>query len=757
MTPSGEVPPSPGSAITGSRRLRIGFGFLVAIAACTAIFSAQTTFGQTVQLSSTVSREALTLPTYGDLPATQVLSLQLWFRPRSQAQLDSLIAEQQNPNSPQYHKWLTPQEYTNRFGVSQEDFDRVARWLGDQGFQVSGGSPAEGFIKFNGSAASIAHAFNTRILKFSVDGVKFANVTEPEVPAEYAPLVGSITGLNNLHGSKALNAPESHKTSVPAPHSRLNSTEPAAATSASSSPTNQLLLALAEPPVPEITLGASTRLGVGDFYTFYDETPLKNAGITGTGCIAIVGDSDFRPGPISAFNSQFGLPDNSNSIVKVLADGTNPGVNGDEVETLLDLEWSHAVAPGAATKYFLGDEKNSTNGSVVDALHAAVIDGACGVISISFSLCGSAGGFFTSTINAFVQQAQTQGQTILVAAGDDGAAGQVFSNGSCVTGTSANVNELASNPLITSVGGTSFDSSSFSGPGGTIVAHTTERTWDDPNDGIAKGGATGGGASAFFSKPAFQIGTTPNDSARDQPDVALLASPNFPGSFFFNDDGGGGAVLSIVGGTSLSAPMWAGIVNLVSQKSGGNLGSINPTVYKIASAGQSAAGFFDITSGNNAFNGVAGFSAMPGYDQVTGWGTVDINKFVAAYTGSAPSPTPTPTATPTPRVPAVVKVSLGVVNFGKLRIGAAKTKVATLTNTASKKGGSTVTFSGGALSGSSDFSAVTSCNGPVLPKAKCTVTVKFAPSVTGTENGSVTINSNASNSPHTFSLLGIGR
>jgi len=224
ITPSSEVRPGPVSSIIRLSRLKeIGFGLLVAIAASAAVFSSQTAFAQTVQLSGTVSREALALPTYGDLPATQVLSLQLWFRPRSQAQLDSLIAAQQNPNSPQYHKWLTPQEYTERFGISQEDFDRVARWLSDQGFQVGEGSPAQGFIKFNGSAASITRAFNTRILKFSANGVKFANVTEPEVPAEYAPLVGSITGLNNLHASKALNAPPSHATSVPAPRSRLNS------------------------------------------------------------------------------------------------------------------------------------------------------------------------------------------------------------------------------------------------------------------------------------------------------------------------------------------------------------------------------------------------------------------------------------------------------------------------------------------------------------------------------------------------------
>jgi subtilase family serine protease len=170
---------------------------------------------------------------------------------------------------------------------------------------------------------------------------------------------------------------------------------------------------------------------------------------------------------------------------------------------------------------------------------------------------------------------------------------------------------------------------------------------DDPNDGIPNGFATGGGASVFFSKPSFQSGVTPADGARDQPDVALLASPYFPGLFYYDDNGSGVGVLSRIGGTSLSAPAWAGIVDLLVQESGGKVGSINPPLYTLASAGQAAAGFHDITTGNNSFNGVQGFGAGPGYDRVTGWGTVDTNNFVIAYAGSSPTPSPAPTPSPT--------------------------------------------------------------------------------------------------------------
>lgn len=164
------------------------------------------TDAQTVPLGSTVSPEALKLPTYGELPATRSLPLQIWFKPRNQEQLGALLAGQQDPRSPQYHKWLNPQEYANRFGITQPEFNRVSNWLGSEGFQVIGGSPEAGFIKFSGSTATIRSAFGTSVLKFSPDGSKFGILKEPRIPTQYENLVGTITGLDNLHAAKAMQA-----------------------------------------------------------------------------------------------------------------------------------------------------------------------------------------------------------------------------------------------------------------------------------------------------------------------------------------------------------------------------------------------------------------------------------------------------------------------------------------------------------------------------------------------------------------------
>jgi subtilase family serine protease len=177
----------------------------VAVVWCVIAGSAQSD-AQTVALRGTVSPQALKLPTYGELPATQTLALQIWFKPRSQEQLDALLASQQDPRSPQYHKWLTPQEYASRFGVTQPEFDQISKWLKSEGFQVTGGSPLGGYIKFNGNTLTIARAFSTSVSKFSPDGSKFGILNEPRIPTQYENLVGTITGLDNLHASKAMSA-----------------------------------------------------------------------------------------------------------------------------------------------------------------------------------------------------------------------------------------------------------------------------------------------------------------------------------------------------------------------------------------------------------------------------------------------------------------------------------------------------------------------------------------------------------------------
>ena len=348
----------------------IGFGLLCAM------MGARPLQAQTVQMQGMVAAESRELASFGDLPATQGLPLQISFKPRNQGELDSLIAAQQDPESPLYHQWLSSEEFTRRFGPTEQGFDKVSRWLSQQGFQVTGGSPSEGVIRFNGEPLTIFRTFNTRVAKFSPDGARFASISEPEIPAEYADLVGTIGGLDNLHAF----VPMAHRAELP----RLAASSFGANLMASlgfgasldpSPPPSPIELASVDVLPSVVVNGRGPSLGPSDFNVFYNAKPLKDQGIIGTsGCIAIVGNSNFSPAAVAAFNSQFGLPDNSALIAPIATSGN---LSDDETEMLLDLEWSHAVAPGAAIKF-------AAAGDIVEALRAAVNDNSCSVISISF-------------------------------------------------------------------------------------------------------------------------------------------------------------------------------------------------------------------------------------------------------------------------------------------------------------------------------------------------------------------------------------
>ena len=327
----------------------------------------------------------------------------------------------------------------------------------------------------------------------------------------------------------------------------------------------------------------------------------------------------------------------------MLVNGTDPGTNGDEDEALLDLQWSHATAPGAAQTFYLGDPSNSSaNGPIVDAIQRAVNDNLCQVISVSFELCGAPDSFYTGTLSPSYLKAAGLGQTIFVESGDEGAADIVYdaSAMTCVPATTRNVNEMSADPNVTSVGGTSFNPNYDDN--GDNTGDVPESAWND------SGGATGGGASAIYSKPSYQSGTgVPNDLKRDVPDIAMVASSNTPGLFWVTDNSGSPLLGCCIGGTDVSAPLWAGLAKVMGQLEGERLGPVNPKIYQLARAGLAANGFRDVDDGsNNTFNGVPGFTAGVGYDQTTGWGTVDMTTFANAFV-ALKTPTPTATATPT--------------------------------------------------------------------------------------------------------------
>ena len=595
------------------------------------------------QDSTAVSAGSITIPLAGNHPVeTESWRLSGWadfdrqlvmrvtLALRNRSQLEKLLAAQQDPASPEFRHWLTPGEFAKRFGPVQSDVSAVSDWLAAQGFQILSPGAQERYIEFTGPVWRAERSFRTRIAAFA-DGRTYANLTDPLIPSQFDDRIESIQGLDNFEHSMALS---NRRTRSASPSSDVAEMQLAEWIDPDLSPSVSLPLS-GDASAPDTIVSGSKAFAPADLRTFYDETPLLNDGIDGAGgdCIAVVGDSDYLDAAVSKFDTQFGLP--ASSITRVIVDGSKRGITADESEALLDLEWSHAVAPGAAQRYYLG--------TITGAIGRAVSDNACGTISVSYSLCGVSSSSYKSLDSVFAQAA-AQGQSVFVSSGDEGAAGVAPDPGgaACVAGTSRNVNEMAASPNVTGVGGTQF-TPSYNGSG-LDSGNVPESTWDESI------GAGGGGTSALFTKPAFQSGSgVPADGKRDVPDVAMIASPDKPGVFLGADSGGAASIDCCWGGTSLGAPIWAGIAKLLANESGRRVGNIDPRLYNLARSGGASAGLRDVTSGINSFNIVAGFSAARGYDRASGWGTVDIAKFVPAFAAAAPIATPTPTAKPAPK------------------------------------------------------------------------------------------------------------
>lgn len=574
-------------------------------------------------------------------PSLKLERITLMFKPspEQQADLDALLAQQQDPSSPSFHKWLTPEEFGARFGVAPSDISQVVAWLEAQGFAVVETARSRNWVAFSGTAAQVQSAFHTEIHNYALNGkTYFANAGEPAVPSALAGLILGFRGLNNFPLK---------------PHSlRSKAASVAVEPNFTSSITGNHFLA------PD------------DFATIYDLKPLYNLGFKGKNQkIAIMTQSDIVPGDIATFRSLSGLPASAPQLVAV---GPNPGiVDNDVQEASLDIEWSGAVAPDATILYV--PSSNALN-SLISAINSNVAP----VMSISYGACEKN---FTATdqLVTMAQQANAQGITIVAASGDGGAADCDGDSNTNPATQGLAVDFPASIPNVTGVGGSEFNegngafwNATNNANNGSATMYIPEIAWND-TPGSTNLLASGGGASKLFTKPVWQAGAgVPNDGVRDVPDVSFNGSPNHdpylvctqihptPGApltsgcqnGFRNSPSDNN--LSAFGGTSFGAPTFAGIVALINQYwSSSGQGNANPTLYALAT--RMPAAFHDITTGNNdvpcaagspapcpANGGTIGFPAGVGYDQVTGLGTIDGFNLVSNW-----SATPILSASPT--------------------------------------------------------------------------------------------------------------
>lgn len=628
-------------------------------------------------------------------PVTHMLLL-LQRSPEQETALQRLMHEQQRAGSPQFHAWLTPEQFGTQFGPPDADIQAVTDWLTRNGFSLGEVSPGRTVIEFSGNASQVRNAFHTEMHRFSVrDKEHFANVSDPQIPSALRPVVAGVVSLHNFRKKPFL-----HRIGKFRRNSKTGEVQP--------------LFTFSD------VNGQFYAMGPADFAKIYNIPSTY----TGAGqSIAIVGRSNINIQDVRDFRSIFGLPANDPRIV---LNGPDPGlVSGDEGESDLDVEWSGAVAP-AATIFFVTTESTQTDAvDGIDSSSRYIVDhNLAGVMSVSYGSCEAD---LTSTGNAFEnalwQQAAAQGITVVVASGDNGAAGCDDPNTVTAATKGIAISGTASTPYNVAVGGTDFDqptpltfwNTTNTTPGqASAKGYIPEIPWNDSCastgltgcDSVAAGSTSlnivagsGGPSKIYTTKPSWQVGF--GDSVRDVPDVSLFASDGQNRSFYIvcqsdrDIPGDTGCNLTTfsstspfhdfqaIGGTSAGAPSFAGIMALVNQKTNQRQGNANYALYAMGKAENFAncnsstltlpntCVFNDITKSNNAIpcpggslncsktssggfgvlasGGNLAFAATTGYDLATGLGSVNVANLLSSWATPATIGTTTSlSASPTP-------------------------------------------------------------------------------------------------------------
>ncbi|HQQ79732.1 MAG TPA: S53 family peptidase, partial [Thermoanaerobaculia bacterium] len=502
---------------------------------------------------------------------------------------------------------MHPEEFGRRFGAPEADVAALRSHLEAHGLEVEDVPAGRTALLFSGRAADVERAFATELREVYVDGaVRVTNVRPARLPAALALRTAGLLSLNSFPRRKAL----ARRT-------------------------------------PAYTDGSGRHiLAPADFATIYGTDTLAAAGINGAGRkIAIIAQTNVTVADTRFFRQYFGLPANDPQVV---LNGPDPGINGDEIEADLDIQWAGAVAPAAQVLLVVSKTTLPSYGVDLSALYA-VNNNVADVLNLSYGACESD---FVDSDTVFYTniwaQAAAQGITSFVASGDSGA--DTCAQGG-TSGSIRSVNGLGSSPYATCVGGTQFlDTASPSSYWSSVNDPVTKKSvrgpipegaWNESSAGSVLA-ATGGGLSVLFTRPPWQnVAGVPAGSGRAVPDVSLAAAGHTP---YYIVMGGSGSAsgLARVYGTSASAPAFAGIAALLSQRAGSRLGNLNPLLYALGQTQYGTGGaaspgsgpFRDVTSGTNSVPGVTGYDAGPGYDAATGLGSPDVPALAAAL----PSP-----------------------------------------------------------------------------------------------------------------------
>lgn len=524
----------------------------------------------------------------GQMPTTQRLNLALTLSLRDEGQLQLLIQQLYDPASPQYRHFLTVQQFTDHFGPTPADYDKVIAFATKYGLTVTNTSPNRLVLDVSGTVAQIEQAFQVHLLLYqhpSRNRTYHAPDVEPSVDVG-VPIQG-VNGLNDFEPPHPIGF---HQTSLKQiTHGTQSSS---------------------------IARGNQTGSGPFGFFLGSDMRAAYYGGTALTGASQAIGLFEFGPYNLSDVQAYFNFVNQPLSvpIVNVLLDGVSGicGAGCDDGEEVIDIEQAVSMAPGLSA-VIVYEGNNDT-----DMFNQMAVDNVAKQLSCSF-------GFLPpdpQSDEPIFQEFAVQGQNLFVASGDGGA----YFGDPVACANFSNLNGCvfypADDPFITAAGGTNLITNGPAGP------------WQSETGWIGSGGgfSTSGLAIPSYQAPVVNGTNQGSTTLRNIPDVA--AEANTDNLFCAN----GGCFIG-VGGTSLSAPRWAGFLALANEQSNGPaIGFLNPTIYSIGQGPNYTSDFHDITSGNN-FNGGSPnlFSDVVGYDLVTGWGSPNgqslLNALGPAFTG----------------------------------------------------------------------------------------------------------------------------
>jgi hypothetical protein len=572
-----------------------------------------------------------------DLPLPHMM-LQLQRTPEQEQALRQFINDLHDPTSPQFHQWITAEEFGMTYGVAPGDVTRVTNWLESQGFTVNFVYPNQMVIDFSGTAGQIRNAFHTEIHNLMVNGQPhIANMSDPQIPTNLASVVAGVVSLNDFHP---------RPTFKPRPNYTITG-----------SPTYWAIVPGDLATIYNFNTIFGSYSGQNQTIVTIEDTDLFNPS---TGTCTNTSTSDW-----CVFRNTFGLTTSypSGNLTTVHPGGcTDPGVNSNDVEAAVDVEWASAAAPNATIELASCADTETSNG-LFTALANLVSSGTPpAIVSLSYdsseSLIGATG---NASISSLYQQAATEGISIFVSAGDSGAADTDHDIGDTEYAEfGITTNGFGSTPYNVSVGGTDFadtyqgtngtywnstnDSTTSQTPYASAISYVPEIPWNSScgsvlianylkfpttygatglcnssswtslldiaaGSGGPSGCATGApdlygavsGTCAGYPKPYWQSWVTgnPSDGVRDIPDVALFAGGiwNHYYVLCYTDTANGGTSCSGApstwyggGGTSVAAPIMAAIQALVNQATGTHWGNPNPAYYALAASEYGSSG-----------------------------------------------------------------------------------------------------------------------------------------------------------------------